>query len=443
MNDGQTPIELAPLGPLVDGVTNLPGRALFFDHLQLAVARLGRDSSCVAVLAVEIDEFKLLNDGLGTDAGDRLLGILARRILGAVRPSDTVARLNVDDFAVVCEGIEDARDAIAVAERIASAVRTPCEIDGRELFVTTSIGIALAFSETASVTKLVGDASAAMHRAGEAGGNRAEVFDPALRERLLMRLEVETGLRRALQFGEFRLHYQPQFEVASGRVSAVEALVRWEHPHRGLLEPAEFIPVAEKTGLIIPIGMWVLERACADARPWLDVPGNEGMKLNVNVSARQLDQPDFVEGVRRTLERTGFPAAQLCLEVTESAVMANVETALGALAAVKALGVEIAIDDFGVGFSSLGQLRDLLPIHQLKVDRSFVSTVSTDPRSRAIVCAVLLMASSLGLEAVAEGVETEAQLEELGAMGCDFGQGFLLARPQTAEAVFELLCAHA
>ena len=441
VEEGRTPTELAALGQLVDETSGLPGRALFFDHLRVALARLDREDATVAVLLVDIDDFKALNAGLGREAADEVIAIVARRLLGAIRPSDTVARIDGDSFGVICQDITDARDAVAVAERMGSAVRAAFTVAGREVFVTASIGIAIAVSASTSATRLLENSVTAVHRAKEHGGNRYEVFDDALRERLVTRLEIESGLRRALEMDEFCLYYQPQFEVASGRVAAVEALIRWDHPHRGLLEPAEFIPAAEKTGLIVPIGAWVLRTACRQAAEWL--PGRDDLHLNVNVSARQLEQPDFVEVVRAALDESRFPAEQLCLEVTESAVMANVETALGALAAVKELGVHVAIDDFGIGFSSLGQLRDLLPIHQLKVDRSFITSVADDARSRAIVSAVLVMASALGLEAVAEGVETEEQLGELSALGCDFTQGFFLARPQPPDAVELLLAAHA
>ena len=427
----------------MDPASGLPGRALFFDHLQLALARLERDRANVAVLVVGIDDLDILGDALGQAAGDEVLAVAGRRVLGAIRPSDTAARLDRTEFGVICQDISDARDAVAVAERIGAAIRSPATVAGREVFLTASVGVALATSASVSATRLLEDSAAASHRARDAGGNRFEVYDPALREQLVLRLEIESGLRRALELGELRLHYQPQFEVSTGRLSAVEALIRWEHPTRGLLEPAHFIPAAEKTGSIVPMGAWVLRTACAQARRWLDAPGRGGLHLSVNVSARQLEQPDFVDVVRSALDASGFPAGQLCLEVTESAVMANAETALGALAAVKELGVNVAIDDFGVGFSSLGQLRDLLPIHQLKVDRSFVSSVVADARARAIVSAVLVMASALGLKAVAEGVENEAQLDELSALGCDFTQGFFLARPQPPEAVEALLAAHA
>lgn len=432
----RTPAELAALGPLLDSTSGLPGRALFFDHLTLALARLDRDQSTIAVLVVDIDGFRVLNDGVGHMAGDEVIRAVGRRLLGAVRPTDTVARLGADEFAVVCEGIADARDAVAVAERMASEVGSAFPVAGRDVFLTISVGVGIATSTT-SATRLLENAVTAMHRAKESGGNRCEVFDDALRERLIMRLEVEAGLRRALDGEEFRLHYQPQFEVATGRVAAVEALIRWDHPHRGLLDPAVFIPAAEKTGLIVPIGAWVLRAACRQACEWLTARSD--LHLSVNVSTRQLEQADFVEVVRQALSDTGFPADQLCLEVTESTLMANTEMALGALNAVKELGVNVAIDDFGVGYSSLSQLRDLLPIHQLKVDRSFVSSVATDHRARAIVSAVLVMASALGLKAVAEGVETEDQLEELRALGCDFSQGYLLARPQPPEAIEALL----
>jgi diguanylate cyclase (GGDEF)-like protein len=433
-----TPAELAPLGSVIDSVTGLPARALFFDHLQLALAQLDRHATSVAVLVVNVDNFKLVNDALGPDAGDLALRVLGRRVKRALRPTDTVARLGADEFGVICVDIGDARDAVAVAERLCAAARGPVEAVGSEVLLTASVGIAVALTPGVAATDIVRDATVAVHRAKERGPGTCEFFDPALRERLLQRLETESGLRRALDQNELRVHYQPQFDLATGQVVALEALVRWQHPRRGLLLPGEFISVAEECGLIVPLGAWVLQTACIQASRWR-TDGCRPFELAVNVSARQIEEPDFVDTVARALEHSGLPPTSLCLEVTESALMMNPEVALDALAAAKSLGVKVAIDDFGIGFSSLGQLRDLLPIHQLKVDRSFTATVASDPRSRSIFAAVVLMATGLGLEAVAEGVETADQLAELSAIGCALAQGFYLAGTQPPDGVPALL----
>jgi diguanylate cyclase (GGDEF)-like protein len=403
----------------------------------LALARLHRHKKSIAVLFIDLDNFKVVNDSLGHNAGDRLLVELGRRLRDAIRPSDTIARFGGDEFVVLCEDIDEARDAVCVGERIVAAAAEPFQLDGREMFVTASVGVALAINGEATPETLLRDADAAMYRAKERGRGRVEVFDEALRTRIMERLDLENGLRRALKRGELRVYYQPEVSSSKGRMVAVEALVRWEHPERGLLQPSDFVPLAEETGLIVEIGEWVLNEACSQIAEWR----RKGAEIDVavNVSARQLGQRDIVEVVRGALERSGLPAEALCLEITESAVMRDPEAALATLTLVKELGVKVALDDFGVGFSSLAQLKEMLPLHALKVDRSFISGIADDDRNSAIVAAVVMMATTLGLTAIAEGVETEAQALQARALGCDVSQGYFFTAPQPAELIAERL----
>jgi diguanylate cyclase (GGDEF)-like protein len=403
----------------------------------LALARLHRHKKSIAVLFIDLDNFKVVNDSLGHNAGDRLLVELGRRLRDAIRPSDTIARFGGDEFVVLCEDIDEAHDAVCVGERIVAAAAEPFQLDGREMFVTASVGVALAINGEATPETLLRDADAAMYRAKERGRGRVEVFDEALRTRIMERLDLENGLRRALKRGELRVYYQPEVSSSKGRMVAVEALVRWEHPERGLLQPRDFVPLAEETGLIVEIGEWVLNEACSQIAEWR----RKGAEIDVavNVSARQLGQRDIVEVVRGALERSGLPAEALCLEITESAVMRDPEAALATLTLVKELGVKVALDDFGVGFSSLAQLKEMLPLHALKVDRSFISGIADDDRNSAIVAAVVMMATTLGLTAIAEGVETEAQALQARALGCDVSQGYFFTAPQPAELIAERL----
>jgi diguanylate cyclase (GGDEF)-like protein len=398
---------------------------------------LHRHRSSIAVLFIDLDNFKVVNDSLGHGAGDRLLVDLAYRLRRAIRPSDTIARFGGDEFVVLCDDIADARGAVAVGERIVEAASEPFMLNDREMFVTASVGVALAIDGEATPETLLRDADVAMYRAKERGRGRVEVFDEALRARIMERLDLENGLRRALQRGELRVYYQPEMSMSQGRMVAVEALIRWEHPERGLLEPADFIPLAEETGMILEIGAWVLHEACTQVAAWRAAGAD--IDVAVNVSARQLAQPDIVEVVRGALAETGLPAASLCLEITESAVMRDPEAALATLALVKDLGVKVALDDFGVGFSSLAQLKEMLPLHALKVDRSFISGLDGDERNSAIVAAVVMMATTLGLTAIAEGVETEAQVMQARALGCDVSQGFFFTRPEPAYVIAERL----
>jgi diguanylate cyclase (GGDEF)-like protein len=403
----------------------------------LALARLRRHQTSIAVLFIDLDDFKVVNDSLGHNAGDRLLVELGQRLRAAIRPSDTIARFGGDEFVVLCEDIGEARDAVCVGERIVAAATEPFLLEGREMFVSASVGVAIAIDGEATPETLLRDADAAMYRAKERGRGRVEVFDEAMRTRIMERLDLENGLRRALQRGELRVYYQPEVSAAQGRMIAVEALVRWEHPERGLLQPRDFVPLAEETGLIVEIGEWVLNEACCQIAAWREAGSD--IDVAVNVSARQLVQPDIVDVVRGALERSGLPPDALCLEITESAVMRDPEAALATLTLVKELGVKVALDDFGVGFSSLAQLKEMLPLHALKVDRSFISGLADDDRNSAIVAAVVMMATTLGLTAIAEGVETEAQALQARALGCDVSQGFFFTAPEPAALIAELL----
>jgi len=422
---------------LHDPLTDLPNRTLFLDRLALALARLRRQKTRIAVLFIDLDNFKVVNDSLGHGAGDKLLVELGGRLRDAIRPSDTIARFGGDEFVVLCEDLSEARDAVMVGERIVAAASEPFQLEGREMFVTASVGVALAIEGDSTPETLLRDADVAMYRAKERGRGRVEVFDEALRTRIMERLDLENGLRRALQRDELRVYYQPEVSASQGRMIAVEALVRWEHPERGLLEPKEFVPLAEETGMIVEIGEWVLNEACRQIAAWR--ANGSDIDLAVNVSARQLVQPDIVEVVRGALERSGLPPDSLCLEITESAVMRDPEAALATLTLVKDLGVKVALDDFGVGFSSLAQLKEMLPLHALKVDRSFISGLADDDRNSAIVAAVVMMATTLGLTAIAEGVETEAQAMQARALGCDISQGFFYTAPEPAAAMTERL----
>jgi diguanylate cyclase (GGDEF)-like protein len=418
---------------LHDPLTDLPNRTLLLDRLVLALARLRRHQTSIAVLFIDLDNFKVVNDSLGHGAGDKLLCELATRLRDAIRPSDTIARFGGDEFVVLCEDIAEARDAVVVGQRIVEAAAAPFSLVGGEMYVTASVGVAMAIDSEPTPETLLRDADAAMYRAKERGPGRVEVFDEAMRARIMERLDLENGLRRALHNDELRVYYQPEMSLADSRMVAVEALVRWEHPERGLLEPAAFVPIAEQTGLIIEIGAWVLNEACRQVAAWRAAGSDLG--LAVNVSARQLAQPDIVETVRAALDVSGLPADALCLEITESSVMRDPEAALATLSLVKDLGVKIAIDDFGVGFSSLAQLKEMLPLHALKVDRSFITGIADDDRSSAIVAAVVMLASTLGVTAIAEGVETAEQAAQARALGCDLSQGFFFTEPEPAETL--------
>jgi diguanylate cyclase (GGDEF)-like protein/PAS domain S-box-containing protein len=414
-----------------DALTGLPNRSLFSDRLALALARSRRSGTRTAVLFLDVDHFKVINDSLGHTAGDRLLVLVAERLAIVLRPEDTLARLGGDEFVVLVEGIEEDDDAVAVGERLQGALAEPFTLAGAEIYVTASIGIALAGGEVATPESTIRDADAAMYRAKARGRARAEMFDAEMFEQSVRRLETETALRRGIAADEFRVAYQPIVDLVSREVVGVEALVRWQHPERGLLMPGDFIALAEDTGLIAQLGEIVLRRACDQARRW-GALASRPLSVSVNLSGRQLAAPGLVAMVTEGLEATGLDPSLLCLEITESVLMSDVETAMTALTALRALGVSLAVDDFGTGYSALAYLKHF-PVDQLKIDRSFILGLGQDERDAAIVSSVLALAEALGLAAVAEGVETAEQEQQLRDLGCRCAQGFRFARPALPE----------
>lgn len=412
-----------------DPLTGLPNRTLVLDRLEQALARLGRSGAPVSVLFVDLDRFKVVNDSLGHIAGDEALVHLAERLRAAVRQPDTVGRLAGDEFVVVCEDT-DAREALAVADRVARARAEPLPLEAGETVVTASIGIAHGEPGTGA-EEMLRDSDVAMYRAKERGRSRIEIFDAAMRHRMLDRLEMERALRAAMHNGELCLHYQPIVCLDDGRVVAAEALLRWYHPARGMVGPAEFIPVAEESGLILPLGRWVLGQACTQLAVWR-AAGRPGLRVTVNLSARQFGDPDLVGVVAGALRASGLPGEALWLEITESVLMEEAEATAETLRALKALGVHLSVDDFGTGYSSLSYLKRF-PVDALKIDRSFVDGLASDPEDEAIVTAVISLAQALNLEVVAEGVEEPAQLRKLHRLGCDAVQGYLFGPPRPPE----------
>ena len=425
-----------------DPLTGLPNRVLFLEFLDVALARSRRRDTTVGVLFLDLDRFKYVNDSFGHDAGDELLTSLARRLRSVVRPGDTIARFGGDEFVVLCEDLTPglAREqAVDVAERLIAAIQQPFSRQGESQFLSTSIGIALSTGEDDRPEALLRDADAAMYRAKERGKGRWELFDEAMRATALRRVETENALHRAVERNEFRVFYQPVMSLRDGTCVGAEALVRWQHPDRGLVSPAEFITLAEETGLVVPLGRWVLEEACRQTAHWHRVRGGGPFTVSVNLSARQLARAELVGEVAAALDASGVAPECISLEITESVLMEDVEASLGAIKALRALGVRLGIDDFGTGYSSLGYLKRL-PVDTVKVDQSFVDGLGTDAEDSAIVAAVVNLGHTLTLNVVAEGVETEEQLAELVALGCDSAQGFLFA-PALPPTEFEALLA--
>ncbi|HUQ34134.1 MAG TPA: bifunctional diguanylate cyclase/phosphodiesterase, partial [Pyrinomonadaceae bacterium] len=389
------------------------------------------------VMFLSLDRFKKFNDTLGHTVGDQLLKSVADRLRPHMREGDTFARFGSDEFSFLLTGIGKAEDASRLAREFQSILDAPFSVEGHELYVTSSIGIGLYPEDGRDSQELLKSAGAALYRAKQSGGSNYQFYTADMNALALARLALENQLRWALERKEFRVYYQPQVSINTGQITGMEALVRWQHPELGLVSPAEFIPLAEDTGLIAPIGEWVLRAACAQTRAWHDC-GFKGLRVSVNLSPRQFQQPDLVLVVERILKETGLDGAGLELEVTESSVMKNAETAIRTLGELKAMGIKISIDDFGSGYSSLSYLKHL-PIDVLKIDQSFVSDMTADPKDAAIVMAVIQLAHSLQLKVIAEGVETDEQLHFLRLLSCDEMQGYLFCRPIPVEAFENLL----
>jgi diguanylate cyclase (GGDEF)-like protein/PAS domain S-box-containing protein len=421
-----------------DSLTLLPNRALFSDRLEQALVHTARRQSKVGLLYLDLDNFKLINDGLGHQAGDELLAEAATRLRLCVREEDTVARLGGDEF-VILLGLTTEAEAVQAAERIEQQFMCPFRIGGHDFVVTVSIGIALSDSSQEPPGDLLRNADLAMYRAKAGGRARHVVFQASMQTDSLSRLDLENDLRRAVERGELRVHYQPIVILDSGRVTEVEALVRWLHPTRGLLVPADFIHIAEESGLVVPIGQWVLEEACRQVAAWqVEFPVKPALMVSVNLSPRQFQQPMLVEQVSTVLRKTGLPPAGLKLEITEGAIMRDVEATIRTLRQLKELGVRIAIDDFGTGYSSLAYLK-CLPLDILKIDRSFIKGIGHDPEDTAIVRAIIAMAKSLHLSVTGEGIETAEQAALLRGWACELGQGYFFGRPLNPAALTELL----
>jgi diguanylate cyclase (GGDEF)-like protein len=441
-----------------DPLTGLPNRSFFTERLAQAVSRArGGQDHLFALIFLDLDHFKVVNDSVGHHAGDELLVAVARRLEGCLRGGDMVARLGGDEFALLLDRVQDGSDAAHVAERIQASLSAPVNVGGYDLFTTASLGIVLSSSAHEQPEHLLRSADMAMYRAKLSGRARFEIFDPAMHAAALIRLQLETDLRRAVERREFELHYQPVVELESGTIAGVEALVRWRHPQRGMIEPASFIAEAEETGLIIPIGSWVLEEACRQLRSWDELPalqavgrqdsshatgkdgsGAGGLTVAVNVAGRQLIQPELLRSVEGTLRRYGVSPTRLRLEITESAIIDKPEPVVRMLHGIKELGIQIFLDDFGTGYSSLSYLHQL-PLDALKIDRAFVSQMESSERALQLVQTILQMSANLGLDAIAEGVTTVEQMRRLRELKCGYGQGYLFSAPIDAEAMTALL----
>ena len=420
-----------------DAVTGLPNRASFTSHLSEAVRRAKRADWTFALLFVDLDLFKRVNDSLGHDAGDRLLRIITERLRGSVREADLLFRMGGDEFTVLLEDVRGPEEAGAVAHRMLEAIAEPVQLDHHEISVTASIGIALFPRDDVLEERLVKSADTAMYRAKELGRSRYAFFSPEMNERVENQMRMEAALRRAIKNGEFVLHFQPRISVLTGRPTGLEALLRWRHPEWGLIEPARFVPILEETGLIVPVGAWVLAEACHHAKQW-QRGGRPPLRVSVNISSRQFRSEGLLKAVSGALRASGLSAQLLELELTESLLVENVDHAMDVLHQLKALGTSIAIDDFGTGYSSLGYLKRF-PIDCLKIDRSFVRDLAASAKDAAIVDAICALARSLGIGLVAEGVEQAWQAEYLMARQCTEMQGFLFSRPVPPEAVSEAL----
>jgi diguanylate cyclase (GGDEF)-like protein len=416
----------------------VPNRALRAAQLESALARAYRTERSVGVLVISLDRMKMVTDSLGHRAGDELRVAASHRLQGIVRPADTVTRFGENEFVILAEDLDDISDAVGLAHRIIEAMDVPFDLSVDEAFITANVGIAFALDGLGTAESLISDADVAMFRAMEQEGSHVEIFDSEMRAWVNSRRKTENALRHGLAREEFELHYQPIIEIGSGEIKGFEALVRWDRPHLGLVPPGDFIPVAEESGLIVPMGEWILGEACRQAAKWqADLP-ERGLTVSVNLSARQLAQRDIAETVALALQEAEADPAGLVIELTETVLLDDVEQAARTLGALRDIGVLLSMDDFGTGYSSLTYLRRF-PLDIVKVDRSFVNQLGTDSRDASIVEMVVTLAHGLELDVVAEGVETEEQLGALASMGCQYAQGFLFARPQPASQASKLL----
>ncbi len=426
---------------LYDPLTGLPNRVLLLERLRHLVqaAQRGREA-LYGLLFIDLDRFKVINDSLGHRVGDRLLVAIAERLASCLRPSDTLARLDGDEFAVLLEDTRTTHIATRIAERIQRELSQPFQVESHEVFTAASIGIALSTAPYDHPEDLLRDANIAMHRAKEQGRARYEIFHPKMYANAVALLQLETDLRRAIERNEFQVNYQPIVSLRTQRISGFEALLRWQHPTRGWIPPSEFIPVAEETGLIIPIGWWIMRESCRQTQAWQQQFANsKSLTINVNLSGKQFSSV-LAQQISKILQETGLNPHQLKLEITESLLMENAETAVETLTELQKLGVQLAIDDFGTGYSSLSYLHRF-PIDTLKVDRSFIQKIDSDGEQLAIVRTIITLAWNLGMEVVAEGVETAKQVAQLKALRCEYAQGYLFAKPLTPEAAEQYLVA--
>jgi diguanylate cyclase (GGDEF)-like protein/PAS domain S-box-containing protein len=421
-----------------DALTGLRNRTLFIDRLSRSLRRARHsEETTFAVLFLDLDRFKVVNDSLGHMVGDQLLMAIARRLEACLRPTDTVARLGGDEFAILLDDIRDVTDATRIADRIHRELTQPFQLNGQEVFTTASIGIAVSAAHYERADDLLRDADMAMYRAKSLGKARHEMYDTEMHSRAVAVLQLESDLRRAVEAQEFLVYYQPICSLETGKLTGAEALLRWQHPQRGILSASDFVPLAEETGLIVPIGEWLLRAACAQIRHWQN-DGYPELRVLVNLSARQFQYPNIPGLIDRVLQETGMPAAALQLEITESVAMKNVGLSIATLKALHAMGVRISIDDFGTGYSSLSYLKRL-PLDALKIDQSFVQHVTTHPDDAAITASITGLAHSLDLKVIAEGVETEEQLAFLRWQRCDEIQGHLITHPLPAEPFTQFL----
>jgi diguanylate cyclase (GGDEF)-like protein len=423
-----------------DTLTGLPNRQLFRDRISQSIARAVRKRRPIAVVALNLDGFKLVNNGHGHAAGDRVLIQAAERLISCVSAYDSVSRLGADEFAIALSNIDGVEEVAPVVQRMLHTLAQPFELEDGEAFISATAGVSIFDTDGVDAHTLIKNAELAMHRARETGRNFFEFFAPEMNQRGLERMRLERGLRRALERGEFLLHYQPKIAAATGKICGAEALLRWQHPERGLVLPGEFIPILEETGLIGPVGLWVLESACEQIRLWKRA-GIEVESIGINLSARQFQQANFDAHVRRVIEASGIAPGKIELEITESMLMQDPSQAIQTLTRLKQLGVSLSVDDFGTGYSGLSYLKQL-PLDSLKIARNFISHITQDPEDATIALAIINLAHNLGLQVVAEGVETEAQARFLATHRCDFLQGFFFSVPLDAAAYGALQLTH-